>query len=1335
MRKKFIKRIFSAVTACTLLMSLCHTAVFAAKNAPAEAILPAGHTIILQDDFESYSDTIKTSATGTGWNGIAKSQTALVEAVKEGENTVARLSNTAEKTGYPRLAKALGMKMSAVTVQFSVKINSGNSKLEYFADGKVKTTLLNISGSSENMVNGWNSVRVDIDFEKGTYEAKLNGKKYDNGTVVAAEDEASGQIRFNTAISPGGYIMYDNVLISTPDDIESVRIIKNDGSVNFDLLKGNEGAEMVSELRQHPRIFVNSFSDIKEKIANDHTSGTWYEKVKTEGDKILAQPVYEYTLSSRSNILEISRGIYARAYVLSLLYNIEGDTRYLDRAYKELEAAAAFPNWTPNAFLATAELMQSYAVAYDWLYYGLSDAQKKVLTDAVMNLGVTPLVYNYEGNATGTNFTTNDINWNPVCNSSAIITALGMVADTYPNVAEYILEKAAKALPHAMPPYAPNGAYPEGTGYWTYGTDYLVYGMAALDKAFKDGYALPEKYVFYNYPGISETADYAVYYTGPVGAFNFGDSGTGKISTPSLYWFAEKFNKPQYAARQRDLEKSGETKLSAKNSVLALIWYNPDNAQAVPGAFSLDKAYSSAEKKHNGVALRSSFENSNALYAAMQGGYNRANHQYLSLGTFMIEAEGERWFTMRGYGSYDYPNYFSNSTNESPRWTYYVTRAEAQNTIIANPTSAADQECNAIAQIVKFESTDAEGFGVLDMTQTNKDFKDAKRGIYMRDNRSSVLLQDEIQASKASEFWWFAHTDAQISIAPDGRSAMLSIGDKRMYVNMEEAPEEARFILMDSRPLATSPNPSVQTFNFGKKLAIHITGVKNLNLAVSFTPLKEGEAAPAQTHEFVPISKWKAAKGELGTKQKTGDSTVLMLQSPNALSSGEKTYIDKDNLDVVPFEKDGRTLVPVRFISEGIGAEVGWEEQTGTVSVKEGGKTVKLVIGSRKMDIDGKITTLDVPAETINDRTMLPLRALAEALGRNVFWDERGLIVISDSAENYSADLINSLVDLLSVRVKTDGKDLSFFDPDKDTYYISVDKDAQQAPAISAQSADGTVINAVSDGAFSPAVLTIGGREYTFNFVKDIYTEKVTNADVSIGFENEEELPKENPWIEVKNTEISGGFNYGAEGLTDNDLKTSWRAEGEQWVSFDLGEEQDIYAMGLATMSGDKRKAKFDIEVSDDNQSWRSVIKGGLTSGETLMPDIIKLDTHARYVKIFGHGNTTNLWNSYAEVRFYKNAAQADTDKSLWDRYFNSGEAVIAKGQSLKLVISGILPDGTETALPEDTKHTFVSSDKSVVSVDENGNVKGVKAGEAQITVCSYNSQMYKINYMKVTVK
>ena len=91
--------------------------------------------------------------------------------------------------------------------------------------------------------------------------------------------------------------------------------------------------------------------------------------------------------------------------------------------------------------------------------------------------------------------------------------------------------------------------------------------------------------------------------------------------------------------------------------------------------------------------------------------------------------------------------------------------------------------------------------------------------------------------------------------------------------------------------------------------------------------------------------------------------------------------------DQPPVIVDGRTLVPLRAIFEALGATVDWYSETATVVSKRGNTTIKMTIGSNTMQKDGKDISLDVPAQLISDRTLVPARAVAEAFGCNVDWN------------------------------------------------------------------------------------------------------------------------------------------------------------------------------------------------------------------------------------------------------------------------------------------------------------------------------------------------------------
>jgi len=109
------------------------------------------------------------------------------------------------------------------------------------------------------------------------------------------------------------------------------------------------------------------------------------------------------------------------------------------------------------------------------------------------------------------------------------------------------------------------------------------------------------------------------------------------------------------------------------------------------------------------------------------------------------------------------------------------------------------------------------------------------------------------------------------------------------------------------------------------------------------------------------------------------------------------------------------------------------------------------------------------------------------------------------------------------------------------------------------------------------------------------------------------------------------------ENTLDQDLSTRWSAEGNgQWIKYNLGAPQMVNEVHIAWHRGDKRQTDFDLEVSLDAANWTEVFSGS-SGGSTLGLERYGFDdVRARYVRIVGHGNTENDWNSITEVEIHR---------------------------------------------------------------------------------------------------
>ena len=117
---------------------------------------------------------------------------------------------------------------------------------------------------------------------------------------------------------------------------------------------------------------------------------------------------------------------------------------------------------------------------------------------------------------------------------------------------------------------------------------------------------------------------------------------------------------------------------------------------------------------------------------------------------------------------------------------------------------------------------------------------------------------------------------------------------------------------------------------------------------------------------------------------------AVLLLSVRAAFAEVTVTVDDEVLsfgDQPPVIVNDRTYVPLRKIFESLGAYVEWDNDTKTVFAHKRMKTVSMTVGELDYYVDGEVKTLDTPAMIINDRTMIPVRAVSEALGAEVLWN------------------------------------------------------------------------------------------------------------------------------------------------------------------------------------------------------------------------------------------------------------------------------------------------------------------------------------------------------------
>jgi hypothetical protein len=595
-------------------------------------------------------------------------------------------------------------------------------------------------------------------------------------------------------------------------------------------------------LAPHPRLLLTQarLEEIKRAIAADPTLDAVWQIARAQADRALEAPPLERRLEGR-RLLAVSRECLGRVMHLAFAYRVTGERKYLDGAVRQMVTVAAFEDWNPSHFLDVAEMTAALAIGYDWLGDKLNEADAKTIRDAIVAKGLQPSFAGKQSWIRGTN------NWNQVCHGGLVMGALA-IAEAEPALAAQVVARALDGVPQAMKEYAPDGAYPEGPGYWAYGTTYNVLLLASLESALGTDFGLLQT------PGFLATADYYLHVTGPTLLyFNYSDCGQRREPAPAMYWLAGRRQQPALLFNEEQLRvrmtRRAETKRDSEMGrfgPLLLIWATPAADVERPAATHW------VGHGRNPVAMHRSSWDPEATYVAIKGGSPSVNHGHMDVGTFVLDALGVRWAEDLGMQSYESLEsrglQLWDRAQESDRWSVFRIGSLSHNVLTVD---GRHQRVSGDAAIVQ----SGEHGTIVDLTPVyDGQLAEARRGVQLRADRS-VLVQDEIRslaatgAAPLTRVRWAMLTGAEVALEKDGSSAVLKRDGKTLLMRAV-SPDKVKLQTYSTDPPKEhdAPNPGTRMVGFEVVLAPG----QELRLAVELIP--GGTAgAPAA---IAPLSSW-----------------------------------------------------------------------------------------------------------------------------------------------------------------------------------------------------------------------------------------------------------------------------------------------------------------------------------------------------------------------------------------------------------------------------------------------------------------------------------------------
>lgn len=539
----------------------------------------------------------------------------------------------------------------------------------------------------------------------------------------------------------------------------------------------------------HPRLMMNAsdFRRLEKKVTKDaganRTLLQLHSMLMTIADESVSSGTdIAYRLDAAGKrLLHRSREALRRIGSCSYAYRMTGETKYLDRAVRDLETVVSFKDWNPSHFLDVGEMSLAVALGYDWLYYNLPYDLRVEIRRTLMERAVTAV----RGHSSNTAVS----NWNQVCYGGTLAAAIAVYGKEKTQCGGLVNDVIADNGKVIRELYDPDGVYPEGYSYWSYGTGYQAVIFTLLEKAFGTLYGMDES------AGLARTPEWMLMMVG-VGnrSYCYGDS-TGETAVPksAMWWFARHYGNPSLLRHEFYQMSIGRYKTTMDE-----MRFLPMTIACANGIENLDAAAAEASapsgksSRTSGTDKRSVFAGTEGevplvlvrgdwsgtdtdRYLGVKGGRAHQSHGHMDAGSFVYDALGCRWSE-----DVQRPNYatienalkaaggkYWNMGQNSLRWQVWQLNNRGHSTLTVNDRDFVADGFVSIEKV--YDDDDAKG-AELDMTPVYGDQVEYAHRTVVLGNDGNLYVTDEISARPDLDaaVQWRMVTPASVTVLPDG---------------------------------------------------------------------------------------------------------------------------------------------------------------------------------------------------------------------------------------------------------------------------------------------------------------------------------------------------------------------------------------------------------------------------------------------------------------------------------------------------------------------------------------------------------------------------------------
>lgn len=747
-------------------------------------------------------------------------------------------------------------------------------------NGEIKLGDMQLWIDKKEIVKGGKTINISAAPEKNS------GVTYIPLKAVAETGLKKSVYHDTTAISSGMVIISDEKF-NPPENADKLQAL-NDFLFYFRPTAKQIGDDYgKSPVKgQHPRVMstAEDFARIREEVKTNTYKKTWAENlIKYCENTIMTSETLKYELRDGVRLMYVSDDFENFMLCLGMAYQLTGDRKYADDAWRHIEAVANFPDWNPSHHIDVGIMALGFAVAYDWMYDCWTAEQKAIMEKGVLNncFYIANLSYEDKKTSMGGVIMTNNHN---VFTNAGIAACSMAFMDVYPEICQKLTSCVLRGLEYMIYHWAPYGAWWEGPEYAGIAMDYTARELSSIESVLGTLYRMEKV------EGFDKAAEYLTYIQSDTSAFNFADSNMELVKSVGMFWLYDKFN--AQGLKDGLAENVFKNRDYHDELVHLLQWYSVAD-EIGAAANGLDVYYPGSEV----ITMRNSWE-AGQVFAGIKAGETVYEHSHLDSGSFVFDALGTRW--AYDYGKDDYNLYYTYNW-----YDLYRLRPEGHNTIVINPENDPGYVLYSRADVTDYKTSARGVIAKVNMSALlAKNARSAERGFFFTDDRRSLVVRDEIEVPKESDIYWLMQTNAMCEI--DGNTVILT--DKQNFdkkVKLEFVSNvKGEISVVPAEPFKTSPVVQGQKKNDGfYRIQYKVSAKGKVNITAKLTP-EDYNGTDIKNYD-IPMSQWKLPEGEL--------SEIPQLDS---LTIGGTEYDVKNRYVKIPCENEYSPLQTIEAKSE-----------------------------------------------------------------------------------------------------------------------------------------------------------------------------------------------------------------------------------------------------------------------------------------------------------------------------------------------------------------------------------------------------------------------------------